>query len=192
MTYPAQDLQYQPQVKPSTFKLPFLRTKQIIRSLILLVLEITFFLTSFIIILLSLNYYNIVSLSKLYPDLFFDLPHQTFPDQQSINNQVLADANNFNNDAKHWIIEAEFRKQEENTVYINFKGQIPTLLLTKETRCSKAGKKTPAKDGFVFSTQPLPCSDLLTKERKGKKMIIEYDLNSIGKYTIIGIQFDQN
>lgn len=185
-----QDLEFQPQINPSTFKTPFLRAKQVVGSFVTLGIVIFLLISTFITILLSVNYFNIVSLSRLYPDLFFDLPHQTFEDQVKINNQVLSSPQNYNKESGNWIIVAEFFSLKENTVYVKYKGQIPSLKKTKDMKCTKLGEKIQTKDGYANSIEAYSCNDLLSRKNKGKRVVIDYTIQKYGDYEITRIQLE--
>lgn len=133
------------------------------------------------------NYFNIFSLSQKYPDIFYLFPHQPFPDQRKINSDALY--NNFK-EGENWAVLAEFFKVENNIVYIKYDDKIPSLLLTKDIVCKKGDKKIPTKTGFQITSVGIPCSDIITNKNKGKKVIVDYNLDDNGNFIIKRLELE--
>ncbi len=88
------NLSFQPATKEYSFSTnpnsPFSKIKEKIKQLnplLLLTIEIFGLIIFFVVFLLILNFFNILSLSKLYPNQFGFLPHLTQTQQTTNNNQ---------------------------------------------------------------------------------------------------------
>lgn len=136
---------------------------------------------------LTINYFNVFSLSQKYPDTFDFLPHQPFPNQKTINSEALY---NVPKEGENWAILAEFFKVENNTVFIKYDDKIPSLQLTKDIQCKQAGEEVPTKTGFQTTIVGIPCSDVITNKNKGKKVVVDYNLDDLGNFIIKQIELE--
>lgn len=140
-----------------------------------------------LVLIFTINYFNIFSLSQKYPDTFYFLPHQTFPNQKSINSETLY--NNLKED-ENWAILAEFFKVENNTIFIKYDDKIPSLLLTNNIICKQGNKKIPTETGSQITSVTIPCSDIITNKNKGKKIIVDYNLDDNGNFIIKRLELE--
>ena len=178
------DLEYQPETSSYSFKIPFLKTKQFFRSFILLFAEIFFLMLVFVVILFSLNYFNIVSLSNLYPDIFLDLPHKPFANQASINTNLLSKGF-FSVETNTWTLEVKFIKIENDLLYVeDLENNILTLVNNPNLECSKVTENK----NDVLKTTSQNCDDLLKIKNRGKIIFITYKSNRDGNFVLQEIQ----
>lgn len=178
------DLEYQPKTNPYSFKMRFLKEKQFFRSFIILFLEIFFLLFAFIVILFSLNYFNVVSVSSLYPDIFSDLSHKPFANQANLNTNVLSKGF-FSTETNAWTLEVRFIKHDKNFIYvIDMENNILTLINNPDLECSKVINS----DNAQVTTTSQDCADLLSSKNRNKTIFITYKSNSNGNFVLQEIQ----
>ncbi len=184
------DLQYQPSTKDTySFKKPFLRLERIIGRFFKSIFALFLLIPVVILIILALNYLNILPLSQNFPNYFFDLPHKEFANQGQKNVNLLSDVRFYSNDTNSWFISAHFYKKLNNTVYFYYKDTLITFKIDKNTSCAVIDKDTITNDNSS-DIQSTDCNAIFNKNNQNKTFNIEYQYDKTNNFTILSTQLD--
>lgn len=167
-----QNLQFQPQIKPSTYIPPKISIFKKTLFLLIKLFKLNYFLflgCIFLIlslIIFNINYFNVISLSYLYPKLFAPLPHT----YDTVANKAILRSVPYDSGIQAYQIEGNLQSVYKNIVTVNYKEKTIQLITNKDTQCLR---KTSQKNSSVIF-----CSDLLNENNLGKKVFITFSNSS--------------
>lgn len=198
---PIQDLNYQPAVNPTFYsppKLSFLQKilklissllaiRKILKPLAKLSVIIFLLLIFFSAFLIALNYFNVLSLSYIYPQYFESLPHKL---DTKLNASVLS-GGTYSPDTKNWAIDATLYKVDNENVYIKYNKQIAVLKETENTTCTaNVVTKIISTTQKELTPQLAFCSDVISNSNKGQNVTVVYTKGTEENYEIESINLE--
>lgn len=174
-------LNYQPDTEPysyAPFKMSIL--KRVLIALPKLSPFIFAFLVIFAAIIIIINYFNILSLSYFYPQVFGNLPHRY---NFVVNQSSLSDVK-YSSDNKSYILEGILYKINGETVSIEYKGKIVEFLMAPEITCYRITTRIVLQNVKIIDYELANCSDILINKNSGKKISVNYFRDSLGYFII--------
>lgn len=150
----------------------------------LLLPEIIIFVLFIFVFMLTMNYFNFISISKAFPKYLALLPH-TYDTEG--NKKILVNAP-FSSETEYYEIEGEFNGTYKDRVLVKYNGQVAELLPAPFMSCYVPHRNELEE---VKETNNIPafCSEVLKSQNYGMKIFIEFTRGEDGVYLIKSLAF---
>lgn len=178
------DLQYVPTVTQVLYAPPRLSLLQKLNNslspakhyMLIFLPEILIFGAFLIILIYSMNYFNFLPLSSMYPKVFGILPHRY--DAVS-NNKALSDVK-YSSEIEGYQVEATLYQLSSDRIVIEYKGKIAEFLVGPNITCAYETIRKISATQEETLNNPGFCSDILTNMYKGKDVKISFKRSTEG------------
>lgn len=179
------DIDFQPETKEYSYSNSPKGKEKKSNIFLTLLIEIFTLLFLFFVFLAVLNYFNILSLSALYPNQLGFLPHRAGLNQQQKNTQLDTAAPVFLPKRNSWLANGTLYSYNDNQIEIKVGKKIVKLEFSSaESMFYKSFTTLDPKSGSNTVFIPDTLYELEKKENIGKKVEVFYTQDKSGKNTI--------